>query len=719
VGVNMNTSELITVTGTVSKITYDSASQQVIRVKARQGLLQVVINDKHLLVEYNDHIRVAGIKCIYELYGEQILAKEVDVVPITNELMVDFLSSGQGVGKQIAERMVSAFGSELLDTIINNDISALASVDRVSLALAKVICNNFNRVGGKVELLNWLNNLLLSVRAKDKAKFNIIAKNAYVFYGKDTVAKLKEDPYRIWAFSTWNDAELFARILDVSLDDRRRLVCALEEVLFKALGNGSTQLPLKDIEQGLISLVGEKMVNKALYVALDLAHSDSFRFSVVETSDGATSTLERLLSRRIALPAAKRMEDYVKEQLIALNKRNLLPVIITAAELDNYILDGGHVLSGEQKHAVQMVLSNSLSAVSGGAGTGKTSLLQCVTDIIESSGSDILQVALSGKAAQRLQSQTKKAAMTIESLLLRVENNPKFLDKYGLPLLLIDEASMVDLQSMYRVLKVFEGRSVRVVFVGDWAQLSPVGVGLIYHKIMQSNVVNTVELTKNFRSATDIASASKRIREGSNIANSRNVKVIQCRDYEELLRVAKRQYELCLSADSLHIVAATRRTVSELNRELHRTLMKNRRVISCAPQFRVGDKVIYKKNALENLGIVNGSTGVVIDGSDTEVIVEFEREGQVRISKDFIQSRSEGEYYLLHAYALTCHSAQGSEFDVAIVVVENSSLVEQSWLYTALTRAKKRVILVEVGQSIQNALARGFRFESIHVGFEI
>jgi len=101
------------------------------------------------------------------------------------------------------------------------------------------------------------------------------------------------------------------------------------------------------------------------------------------------------------------------------------------------------------------------------------------------------------------------------------------------------------------------------------------------------------------------------------------------------------------------------------------------------------------------------------------VIVEFEREGQVRISKDFIQSRSEGEYYLLHAYALTCHSAQGSEFDVAIVVVENSSLVEQSWLYTALTRAKKRVILVEVGQSIQNALARGFRFESIHVGFEI
>ena len=272
---------------------------------------------------------------------------------------------------------------------------------------------------------------------------------------------------------------------------------------------------------------------------------------------------------------------------------------------------------------------------------------------------------------------------------------------------------------MYRVLKVFEKRAVRIVFVGDRAQLAPVGIGLIYHKVMQSKELQSTELTKNFRSTKDIFKASEKIKAGELVSSGKQVQVIQCADHEEMIAVAKRQYELHLSAGSQHIIAATRRTVTSLNILLHKLLMKNRKAIPSAPQFRKGDKVIYKKNELEDLGIVNGSTGIVLDGNEDHIIVDFNNEGIVTIDKSYIQSHDKGQYHLLHAYALTCHSAQGSEFDVAIVVVEKSTLVEQSWLYTALTRARRKVILIEAENSIQAALDRGFQYENITVGFKI
>jgi exodeoxyribonuclease V alpha subunit len=705
--------------GTVSQILFHSNERQIIRIKTRTGNIKVLINQPHMHVERHDHIRVAGKISTHQQFGEQLHATEVDMTPVGHELIVDFISQGQGVGKNIAQRLASRFGDELPDILARNDVATLASAERVSLALATVICNNFNKQGGKVELITWFDNVLQSTKPTDRAKFKAIAKRAYAFYSQDTVKKIQEDPYRVWSFSTWKDAEILARVLNVPLNDKRRLTCAVEEVLFKALAKGSTQLPLRVVQVELAQLIGKDLVINALYSSLSKENSKSRRFSVVEPSDNTLGGRERLLARRIALPAAARMERYVKEQLTNRIRCGIFPIQTCDDELNNYVLDGGHGLSDEQKHAVKMVLENPVSAVSGGAGTGKTSVLQCVTDIVENSGNSILQVALSGKAAQRMQSQTNKEAMTIESLLLKVNLNAGFLDDYSLPLLLIDEASMVDLQSMYRVLKVFEKRAVRIVFVGDRAQLAPVGIGLIYHKVMQSKELQSTELTKNFRSTKDIFKASEKIKAGELVSSGKQVQVIQCADHEEMIAVAKRQYELHLSAGSQHIIAATRRTVTSLNILLHKLLMKNRKAIPSAPQFRKGDKVIYKKNELEDLGIVNGSTGIVLDGNEDHIIVDFNNEGIVTIDKSYIQSHDKGQYHLLHAYALTCHSAQGSEFDVAIVVVEKSTLVEQSWLYTALTRARRKVILIEAENSIQAALDRGFQYENITVGFKI
>ena len=343
--------------------------------------------------------------------------------------------------------------------------------------------------------------------------------------------------------------------------------------------------------------------------------------------------------------------------------------------------------------------------------------MYCAHEMITSAGNKVLQVALSGKAARRLAQQTERDAMTIEKLLKIVERKPDYLSQFPCPLVLIDEASMVDLHTIYRLLKILENKPARIVFVGDWAQLPPVGPGLIYHILMRSNTVPQVTLTQNFRSIKGIIEASKAVLDGQQIPESKSVKIIQCEDAEAMKNAAEREYRFNLHADSIHVVSARLRTVADINLRLHETLTENRKTIPAAPQFRVGDAVVYKAND-EDLGIVNGSTGHVIGGDADSILVQFDIEGSVSIPKAAVSTQN-GEYLLQHGYALTCHAAQGSEFDTVIIVVEDMPMVERSWLYTALTRAKKKAILITFNNSIEKALCRGFAAESIKVGFKL
>ena len=345
-------------------------------------------------------------------------------------------------------------------------------------------------------------------------------------------------------------------------------------------------------------------------------------------------------------------------------------------------------------------------------------MLFCAHEIITHAGNQVLQVALSGKASRRLAQQTEREAMTIEKLLKIVKLEPEYLDQFPSPLILIDEASMVDLHTMYRLLRILEGRPARLVFVGDRAQLPPVGPGLIYHKLMESNLVPRVELTENFRSIQDINNTAVDIKKGHTLESKKLVRIVNCENAKEMVEIAKREYEWNLSAKSLHVIAARTRTVSDINIKLHESITHTRKVIPSAPEFREGDAVVYKANNAE-LGIVNGSTGVVTGGNEDLIIVRFDIEGLVSIPKESIRNENAGEYLLQHGYALTCHSAQGSEFDVVIVVVEDMPMVERSWLYTAITRAKKKVILVTTNNSIQKAIDRGFAADQIEVGFEL
>ncbi|KGJ89614.1 AAA family ATPase [Colwellia psychrerythraea] len=713
-------SSLAKTKGTVTKILLESHMHQIISIKTKSKSIRAVITNPYQYVECNDHISISGVIEYHKKYGEQLITIDVDISPVTNDMLVDFLSVGIGVGKTLAKRLITTFPNDLIIRLESNDISSLTKINRISPSLATIICNNFNRVGGKLKLLKWLDTILPFTSANEKNRLKSIAKMAYSHYGESTVNKLIEDPYRIWSFSSFNDAELLASHLKISKSDKRRLICAVEEVMFNALKRGNTQVLPLEFQDELACLVGNELVISAIFESIHSASEKHPRFVVTEPKHPINiDERSRLYNKRFALPSAVKMENYVKYQLLERIQSNILQINISSTELDGYVLTNNHRLSKQQKEAVRMVLANAVSAISGGAGTGKTSVLQCITDFVKQSGNHTLQVALSGKAAQRISQQTRKAATTIESLLVKINKDKNYLNQFPVPLLLIDEASMVDLQSMTRLLKAFEGRPARLIFVGDWAQLPPVGVGLIYHRVMQSSILKKIVLTENFRSSPFITDVAESVKRGEFFEENEQVKIIQCISSKELVSTAHRQYELHLQSGSLHIITAKKLTVTAINVALHNTLTAYRKVIKSAPQFKVGDKVIYKRNQLETLGIANGSTGVVTGGDEQQILVNFDREGDIQIPVDYISDTNTGEYLLQLSYAMTCHSAQGSEFDTVIIVIEDITLVERSWLYTAITRAKRKVILITAYGAIANALNRGFRFENINVGFEL
>ncbi|MCP3865869.1 MAG: AAA family ATPase [Aestuariibacter sp.] len=704
--------------GTVSQVLYGNMSQQIIKLNTSRASVKVVIKNPDDLVELNDHIAVIGSFEHHSKYGEQFLATDISHCAVTQELIRSFLMSSNGIGEKTADKLIRRFKDNLVDLLERKDVDSLIEHNDVSKAAAELICRNWHKQAGKVQLVQFMEHVLQDTKPMQRAKLLTIGKRAFQYYGEKTAEKLREDPYRIWSFSNFKSAELLAKALCVPNEDERRIICALEDALFRQLDSGHTRCKPYLFIDDLTKLIGEELVSKALSIALDESKKEHPRIIVTEPENENLTATQKLHTSYFALPASVIMENYIKDQLLSRIKRGILNIQVTEEELDDYTISGGHKLSKEQQQAVKTVLSNPISCVSGGAGTGKTSVLFCAHEIITHAGNQVLQVALSGKASRRLAQQTEREAMTIEKLLKIVKWEPEYLDQFPSPLILIDEASMVDLHTMYRLLRILEGRPARLVFVGDRAQLPPVGPGLIYHKLMESNLVPRVELTENFRSIQDINNTAVDIKKGHTLESKKLVRIVNCENAKEMVEIAKREYEWNLSAKSLHVIAARTRTVSDINIKLHESITHTRRVIPSAPEFREGDAVVYKANNAE-LGIVNGSTGVVTGGNEDFIIVRFDIEGLVSIPKESIRNENAGEYLLQHGYALTCHSAQGSEFDVVIVVVEDMTMVERSWLYTAITRAKKKVILVTTNNSIQKAIDRGFAADQIEVGFEL
>jgi len=726
-------------TGTVTRLVFNSDKRQIFRLKTVDASFRVLLDDAEQSVEIGEHITVDGALVSHQEFGEQFHAEKITYTPVTHDLIADFLMQGSGIGKSIADRILRSFPNDLIERLEHKDIDALCTIKRVSRASATVIVNQWHQQSGKAELISFIEGVLSNARIIDRKQIKQAALKAYGFYKDETVVKLVNDPFRLWAFSSFKLAETFARAMNIADDDERRLICAVEESIYRKLKEGSTQVYPLEFQQELDKLVGSNLSIKAIVAANNAANCSPPRIIIKHSELNPVgswakqmqveSPHQHLYNQTYALAGVAIIEEYVQEQLLLRIEQHIENINVSDNDISTYQLPSGHHLNKDQQLSVKTVLTSTVSVISGGAGTGKTSVLYAVNHMIKTAGQHVIQVALAGKAAQRLIQQTDDDAFTIATLLNKISRNKAFLDEYDIPVFHIDEASMVDLQTMYRVLKAFESKPIRLVFIGDWAQLAPIGIGLVFHKLMNSNKISLVELKHNYRSKGGIVDISDKIKNGENFTSNNEVEIIEYQENQNVLDIVRDTYINNIKNNGgVYVIAARKKTVAESNIMLHKLLRSRDVVIKSAPEFRVNDEVIYKRND-EKLGLVNGSTGRIVSGETVlqqnntqefaDLVVNFELEGLKALETVDIKDSNKGEYYLQHAYAITCHSAQGSEFGTAIIVVENSRLVERSWLYTAITRAKFKAILIVKAGQIQEVLNRGFSFEKTNSGLTV
>ena len=711
-------------TGTVIAIRAVVGSLMVFHAETEAGKRVRMVAHRDFSIQPGEYRSFAGHWESYKQVGKQFAVEETRIVDVTAAVLKIFLVNQSGIGEATARKLINHFGTDLPDLLDSANVEALSVVSGIGEAIALQAVNAWQDQGAKKELLDFLVKPLRDNSILIRALTQSILK-AYQFYKGAALGKLQENPYLLWAFSTWEDADRLALVLGVSRGDRRRMVCAFEEALYQLYGDGHTApAPLLVDEKLQAILKEDHRICMAIYEAAREDGIHSKRFLVRDTGGWS-------------LPAACIMENYVQGELLRRSQEvSAMHQLSLINDVDGtgYMLPGGKPLDAQQEQAVAAILNHGVVAVIGAAGTGKTSVLHAANELLHRTGRQVLQVALSGKAAQRLAQQTNQDSFTIESLLTKVAASPLMLDLYDLPVLFIDEASMVDLPLMYRILKVFDGRPLKIVAIGDRGQLPPIGPGLVFHKMIESSAFPVVELKTNYRtqSGSTIPEIAEIIRGGQTFRISKDVLLFEVGKGRDVVNESIEQYlQNHRGGETVQIISATKRVMAQANRRLQARLLENAPVVPRVPEFRIGDRVIYRRND-RLVGLVNGSMGIVVTANEDQVVVDsknnemagadividFENEGRTPLLVSQVRSSREGEWYLQHAYAITCHQAQGSEFDCVIIALEKSQLLDRSWLYTATTRARKKVIFVGDLALIQEAIDLGNSADRRYVGIQ-
>ena len=605
------------------------------------------------------------------------------------------------VGIKCATALYKAFSTDIYDVLESKDLDALTSVQGVSEHKAFTLIQGWH-AEKQGKLVEWLDVYGLPVW---------LGRKLTAFYKNDAVQKIESDPYRLIAFMiSWKKIDKISRNhFNIAADDPRRLHAAVAETLFTAYTrDGNTALNANSLLNGVEKLIGSKLAPKAL------SHS---------YSNGALLRLHNDLyqSRGASLQETFIAEDVTKR---CLKKEELKTPLIE--DLFTQWQDNNYTLTDEQTQAVRSALSKQLTIITGGAGVGKTSVLEVLHYFLKKTNGSAIQMALAGRAARRMQEATGCEAFTIAGFLHKLNSR----QVQSATHIIIDECSMVDLYSMTRVLKRIKA-SQKVVLVGDAAQLPPVGAGKIFHTLVDEPGVSVKHLTKVWRQdeTTGIPLISQAFRQGK----WRNIPAYQGLGngvslYPSSKETILHDIELIFgelggndkNADTKIICPTTRDEgwgTQGINRRLSDLYTGNKEQVFISvgksiPKptgFKLGDIVISTANNWKK-DIMNGSLGRIERIVSAEEIQEaidknmpapvmsviFDT-GEVLLDEDDIINLQWG-------YAITCHKAQGSQFRRVIIPVVTKTMLDRTWIYTALTRGVKQVVLVGEQLLIKQAI---------------
>lgn len=625
---------------------------------------------------------------------------------------------GLAFGKAKVAKLVREFGAEnLAQTLTAGRSSHLAEV--INPDLARKLVDAWATLQNEISTIEFL-----MEHDFDPG----LAKSILKVCQTDTVERLKRNPYSLVAFhgvhpNLWRTVEAAASKLGIKPDDPRRLAGMVEYLLYIRLDQGHTACSVEDLKAQLRQQVPSPgLVDLSITSALDR------RAVCVKKLHGVTfiqplgaALVESQLEQRVAsLLSAQTSLLHGSPQELAKSIEDYCAHIEASS---------GRSLTPEQKGAVLMALTNRISTLTGFGGTGKTTVLKAIVDIA-SEYRPVHVLALSGKAKERAREATDRDTYTIHSFLIKISSESSGLSSGGDPLVIIDEASMVDIALMLKLLNAFAKKELSLLLVGDTGQLSPVGYGIFFHALAKSKAIPSTHLTKVHRTVGDshLQKTAMQIRSGQigtlPIWNGERdgVYLIPCATTQDLLTHLARIKRIIPDAQILtpHMSDRMPDSGHKINNHLQSVLQHTDEtpgILMGKYWLRVNDPVIVTQNSYEH-NLFNGTTGVMsgVTAIDGEIAGMFTFNGI-----DVTLSRM--DLFLLGvrlAYAISIHKAQGSEYQTSIICsLSQSEFVERSMLYTGISRSKRLALILSTQEFVQQGVARPNRSDTLCVGFSV
>lgn len=673
---------------------------------------EVVIVGCMPTLSVGESIEVEGKWVNHKTYGTQFeVNKFMPITPSSLEGIYVFLSSGMinGIGEKMAKRIIDKFGVNTLD-IIQNDPDRLKEVEGIGVKKINQIVKSYEENRELRNIIIELSpfgitpNYCMRIYKKYKSKaIDIINKNPY---------KLAEDIRGI-GFKIADD---IASKIGIEKNSKDRVCQGIIYSLNQSLGNGHTYLP----EHILI-----QESHKLLQVDIDL-----IKQCIMDLTYDQKIHIEKMNGQNlIYLIPYYLSENGVCKQIVKLAQAEFKNLNIDIEEEIRVVEEEDNIkLATNQAKAVKEAIESGVVIVTGGPGTGKTTTINTIIKIFENNDQEVVLAAPTGRAAKRMSETSNKEAKTIHRLLemgfATDSDQLEFMKNEEEPIkadvIIVDEVSMVDILLMYSLLRAVK-EGTRLILVGDSDQLPSVGAGNVLKDLIDSNVINVVELNEIFRQAREsmIVVNAHKINNGQPLhlnAKGKDFFFIKKSTNEEILQeiigLVNERLPKFYNVDKIkdiQVLASMRKGdlgVNNLNVELQKYLNQPEKYkVEESFQkriFRVGDKVMQIKNNYtkkwENEdstdsgeGVYNGDIGYVyhIDKEKRTVYIIFDNSKIVSYKYDELDE-------LDHSFCTTIHKSQGSEFPVVVIPITWAPpmLLSRNLIYTAVTRAKKLVVLV-------------------------
>ena len=671
-------------------------------------------------VNIGDTIKVIGKYVEHKEYGKQFKVDTFEkIMPETLSALEKYLASGniKGIGPAIAKKIIEKFQEETIH-VFKYEPHKLAQIKGISKQKAEEMAQSFVENWEIWQIVGFLGRFGIGPEH---------AKKVFDLLGQNAIEQIESNPYILIDIARGVDfrqIDKMALDLGINYDNEKRVKSGIKYALIRATYNGHCCVLKENLIEFVISLLDittENVEDNIKNLAVD-------NEIVVEKRENNEEW--------IYLYNFYKAEEEVARNLIKLDKaQNSKKIKNIEKELEKVEKYSQMELSEKQKEAIQTINENNVTIITGGPGTGKTTIIKTIIEIYEEKKYKIILCAPTGRAAKKMTETTGKEASTLHRLLEigKIDEDSLFRktnDYEGAPIdadiIVVDELSMVDIFLMNYLLKcIFQG--TKLILVGDSDQLASVGPGSVLKDLISSEKIKTVHLDKIFRQAarSEIVLNAHRVNNGEYFLSKEELNEDTKKDFffikeNSQEKMLEQVISLCTGRlkkfgdydffKNIQVLTPTKKGMlgtKELNKSLQEVLNppteESSEKSNSGAIYRVGDRIMQVKNNYDIFwerktleyetgnGVFNGEIGTILKIDENEKVVKIKFDDEKVAWYEFSELEQ-----IEHSYAITIHKAQGSEFDVVIMVIPPSSpmLLTRNLLYTGITRAKKLLIII-------------------------